>query len=151
MASVALAALAVAVLFVYHSYRQACLVLINEQSGQVLFCEPIGGDNEFALSFTHSVNQSMVTEYNKIKKGEIYLKSLRFYTFGAGMPSEVGFGQTMRYEEDGAMVIEGFARHMPRLTYNIGRTANHTLHWQGLKIPLNTLDAPGQPVLFYVK
>lgn len=149
MVGVALVALVAAIMFAY-AIKGQYLLLINEQSGRVLFCEHVTAESEFAVSFCHSVNKSPVTEYYRIENGQIYLKSLRYYTFGAGMPTEPDPGQTMRYEDDGAMIIEGFDRCMPKLIYNIGRTANHTLHWQGREIPLNTLDVPGQPVLFSV-
>lgn len=149
MASAALAALAAAVLFAC-TIKGQYLLLINEQSGQVLFCAPAARGSQFAVSFIHSVNKSPVTEYYRIEEGQIYLESLRYYTFGAGMPTEPEQEQTMRFEADGSIIIEGFDRPMPRLVYNIGRVANHTLHWQDNAIPLNTLDAPGQPVLFSV-
>ncbi|MCL1906057.1 MAG: DUF1850 domain-containing protein [Clostridiales bacterium] len=148
-ASVALAALAAAALTAY-SLKGQYLLLTNEQSGRVLFCEPAALGSEFAVSFTHSVNKSPVTEYYTIANGQILLQALRYYTFGAGMPGGPEQGQTMRFEEGGAIIIEGFKRPMPRLVYNVGRSASHTLHWQGRDIPLNTLDAPGEPILFSV-
>ena len=147
MASAIIITLTVAALFICSSKEQY-LLLTNELSGQVLFCVTADQGSEFAVSFNHSVNKSPVIEYYRIENGLIYLKSLRYYTFGAGMPTELLQGQTMRHEEDGAMVIEGFDRPIPHLVYNIGRISNHTLHWQGREIPLNTLDAPGQPILF---
>ena len=149
MASVASFTLAIAILFTC-SVKGQYLLLSNELSGQVLFCAATAPNGQFAISFIHSVNKSPVTEYYHVDNGQIYLDSLRYYTFGAGMPSELEPGQFIHYEDDGAMIIEGFDRPMFHLVYNIGRVAGHTLHWQGQDIPLNTLDAPGQPVLFSV-
>jgi len=147
--SAMLATLAAAVLLSYMIKGQY-LLLNDEQSGQVLFMAPVGPVSEFAVSFIHSVNKSPVCEYYRIKGGQIFLEAVRYYTFGAGMPTEAVEGQTMHYDQDGAIIIGGFDRPLPRLVYNIGRVSNHTLHWQGQDIPLNTLDKPGQPILFSV-
>jgi hypothetical protein len=147
MASVVIAALAIAALFIC-GIKGQYLLLINEHSGHVLFYAPAAQGSEFAVSFTHSVNKSSVTEYYRIKDGQICLEALRYYTFGAGMPTELMPGQTMRHGEEGAIIIEGFERPLAHLVYVIGYTANHTLYWQDREIPLNTLDMPGQPVLF---
>lgn len=147
MASAALAALAAVALFFLGSGQY--LLLTNEQTGAALFCAPARNGSQFAVSFTHSVNKSLVTEYYRIENGVIYLDSLRYYTFGAGMPTEPEEAQTMRFA-DGAIIIEGFNRPMPYLCYSIGRIAGHALHLREKTIPLNTLDAPGQPVLFSI-
>lgn len=149
IASAALIVLVVAVLFVYFIDGQY-LLLTAEQDGRILFCASAAQGSEFAMSFIHSVNKSPVTEYYRIENGQIFLESLHYYTFGAGMPSEPEQGQIMRFGDDGAIIIEGYNRHMTHLVYNIARAANHTLHWQGKEIPLNTLGYPGQPVLFSV-
>ena len=148
VASAVLIVLVAAALF-SATVKEEYLFLTNKQSGQVLFYAPAASGSFFAVSFIHSVNKSPVTEYYRIEKGQIYLDSLHYYTFGAGMPSQVEAGQTLSYADDGAMIIADFNRPMPNLTYNIGRMpAGQILHWQGREIPLNTLDAPGQPVLF---
>ena len=148
-AGAAIAVLAVIVFFI-HANNGYFLQLSNENTGAVLFRAGISDGESFSVSYIHSVNNSPVTEYYQIKNSEIYLTALRFETFGAGMPDGPGEGQTMRYE-DGAIIIDGFSHHIPYLCYSIGYTANHTLCLRGDQIPLDTLDEPGQLVLFSVK
>jgi len=147
-AGAVLAALAAAVSLVF-GWEGQYLLLSNDRTGKILFCAPAGDGVEFSVSYTHSVNKSPVTEYYQILDSRIYLTALRYKTFGAGMPTEPEEAQTLRYEEDD-MIIEGFARPMPYLCYSIGRIAGHALHWRGQAIRLDTLDTPGQPVLFSV-
>jgi len=144
----AIATFTAAVLFVF-AFNGRYLILSNQATGVMLFYTEISEMESFSVSYVHSVNKSPVTEYYVIEDTEIYLTAMRFSAFGAGIPEQAGEGQTMRIEEDG-MVIDGFSRHIPYLCYFIGRTANHTLWWRGGSIPLDTLDEPGQPVLFTV-
>jgi hypothetical protein len=149
LASAALFALAAAVLFVF-TYRGEYLLLSNEQTGKVLFSASVSDGETFSVSYVHSVNKSPVIEYYQIQDAEIHLTALRFCAFGAGMPTHPEEGQVMRIE-DGDMVIDGFSRHMPYVCYFIGHASDHTLRIHDREIPLNTLDEPGQPVLFSVK
>jgi len=148
-ASAALIALTAAVLFIF-AYNGKYLLLSNESTGEILFCAEVREGEQFSVSYIHSVNKSPVTEYYQVSGADIYLTALRFRAFGAGMPTKPDEGQSMRIDGDD-MVIDGFSRHMPYVCYFIGRVADHTLGWRDSEIHLDTLDEPGQPVLFSIK
>jgi hypothetical protein len=147
-AGVVLAAFAAVVLFIVN--RGQFLVLSDVKTEEVLFRAEAPEGTAFSVSFTHSVNKSPVSEHYIIKDGAVFLESLRYRAFGAGMPSEPDPGQTLRYE-DGEMVIEGYDREMPYLVYFVGRQAGHVLHLEDEDIPLNEIAEPGDGVIFEIR
>jgi len=142
---IALIAISVSLLSIV---RLPHLVLRNDHSGAVVFIERLDEGSEFAISFIHSVNISPVKEIFMIRDGQIVLTALEFYTFGAGMPTELEQEQTLTQLPDGGMRIDGFDREFSNLSYIIGYNTNHTLSLESHEIPLETLDRAGQPLLF---
>ena len=149
VASAAITALATAV-FLSFLLQSSHLILTNAHDGTALMSTRVYEGTEFSVSYTHSVNISLVTEIFRVQQGAIVLQALEFYSFGAGMPTEPEPGQTLITLPDGGMRIEGFDRTMDNLTFLIAFTANHTLHIESQEIPLQTLDFAGQPVRFEV-
>ncbi len=125
--------------------NQQLLVLSNDSSGEIRFAKPLREGEGFSVSYTHSVNKSYVEEYYQPQEGVIYLISLRYKSFGAGMATEVdtAAGQTLRYE-DGYMIIDGYVVSLPRLVYNVDRVAGFRLHYRGREIAFHDLEEPGQ-------
>lgn len=97
---------------------------------------PVLEGEEFSISFIHSVNQSLVTEFFEIRQGQITLSALEFESFGAGMPTELEPGQYLTRLPGGIMRIDGFNRSATGLHFLIGRETNHTLYVSGQSIPL---------------
>jgi hypothetical protein len=137
------------VVFALFIYEGQYLLVSNERDGSVLFYAKVSDGEQFSIAYHHSVNKSFVYEYYTVQNTQIYLTELRYTSFGAGMPTFPEEGQVMRVE-GGDIIIDGFARQIPYLCYFIGRTSDHTLHIGGESIPLDTLDTPGQPVLFSI-
>ena len=146
--SAVLTALAASALFMLPGKTQY-LILVNERSGKALYAAEASDGTEFSISFIHSVNFSPVTEHYQIIDGQIYLTALRYESFGAGMPTELTEGQKLSHEH-GQLLITGFDRMIPRLCYFISRIDGHAFQINGVSAPLNTLDEPGEPVLFAV-
>ena len=144
---IALAAVVSLSIFVRTTY----LVLTNDSSGAVLYRVRLNEGDEFSISFIHSVNISPVTEIYEIRQGEIVLTVLEFYTFGAGMPTQIEPYQTLVRLPDGGMRVEGFDRVIGNLRYIIGHTAGQTLNAANREILLTDLDEAGQTVLFAVR
>lgn len=144
-AGAALAALALIAIAALLVLNQQLLVLCNDSSGKIRFAQPLREGEQFSVSYTHSVNKSYVEEYYQPRGGVIYLLSLRYKSFGAGMASEADLsaGQTLRYE-DGFMIIDGYEAALPRLAYNVDRAAGLQLHYRGREIGFRGLDQPGQ-------
>ena len=151
LASAAIAVLAAAVCLILSFISNDYFILRNYNTEKIQFIYPSKEGMEFSVSYMHSVNKSYVEEFYQIRDQDIYLISMRYKTFGVGMPTEINFnaGETLRYE-DGFMIIEGFDRYMPYINYNVGRVANHTLHLEEKEIPLNKVDTPGEALSFEV-
>ena len=148
-ASIALIILAASVYVLISRQRQQ-LWLININTGETLHRAKAPDGTEFSITYIHSVNRSPVTEYYQIVDGQIYLRALRYASFGAGMPTELADGQILEHD-DGDMLITGYDRHIPDLCYYISRVDGHTFEIGGAAILLRTLDEPGAPISFVVK
>ena len=93
---------------------------------------------EFAIEFVHSVNQSPVKETFIIKDRMIRLHELRFYTFGAGMPSSLGEGQELSRDGD-AMLITGFNTFFREINLIVGTVSDHLFFINGEILSLRDL------------
>ena len=89
------------------SQETGVLEVSGTASGRVYGRWPLGEFGEFAIEFMHSVNQSPIRETFRIEDGMLALESVRFYSFGAGVQSDLGAGQTLSRDGD-AMIISGF-------------------------------------------
>jgi len=98
----------------------------------------LGEAAEFAIEFIHSVNQSPVQERFKAEAGLIRLDSVLFYSFGAGMQSDLAEGQTLS-REGNALVISGFSAAKQELNYIVGTVSDHLLIIQDERISLREL------------
>jgi hypothetical protein len=117
-------------------FCQSCL---NERGGQVLEIRdaetgkvygrwPLEENGEFAIEFIHSVNQSPVREFYSAENGVIRLNSVRFFSFGAGMKSDLDGGLSFSRDGD-AMVISGYTKTFKdnELNYIVGTVSDHLL------------------------
>ena len=99
-----------AALYIAHnsgSQETGVLEVRGAGSGRIYGRWPLGEFGEFAIEFIHSVNQSPVRETFRIENGMIALERVRFYSFGAGVQSDLGEGQKLSRDGD-AMIISGF-------------------------------------------
>ena len=149
VAGAALAVLA-ALIFSIALTSGTYLILENDETGEVLLRHPVYRGQQFSVDFIHSVNLSPVKEIFVVAGGEITLTAIEFETFGAGMPTELEPGQVLVRLPDGGMRIEGFDRTVGQLRYTIPRGGDITLTIGEQRIPLGSLDAPGQTVRFSV-
>ena len=102
------------------------LVIRNTNSGWLYGKWPLEEPKEFAIEFIHSVNQSPVREFFKIEGNMIRLVAVRFFSFGAGMLSDLEEGQTLSQDGD-ALIISGFKTSFKELNYIIGTVSDHLL------------------------
>jgi len=138
-----LAALAVsgAALYVVHfkdSPKTRILVIRDTVSGKTYGRWPLEEFDEFAIEFIHSVNQSPVRETYRIEDGKLWPESVRFYSFGAGMQSDLEEGQKLSRDGD-AMIISGFSSSFKELNYIIGTVSDHILYINNEIISLREL------------
>ena len=147
-----LAALAIsgAAIYVGHFKGGPVLEIRDSASGKVYGKWPVKEKSEFAVEFIHSVNQSPVRETFKIEGRTIRPFSLRFFSFGAGMPSELGEGQELSRDGD-ALVINGFSTSFKELNYIVGTVSDHLLFINGETVSLRDLCGRNGHITIRVK
>jgi hypothetical protein len=114
------------------------LVIRDSVSGRVYGQWRLEETGSFAIEFIHSVNQSPVRESFGTEGGRIRPLAVRFFSFGAGMQSDLGEGQTMSRDGD-AVVITGFTNSFEALNYIVGTVSDHLLIINGEPISLREL------------
>jgi len=102
------------------------LEIRDTETGKVLSVWPLDEHDEFAIEFIHSVNISPVRETYRIENGSIRLKSVRFYSFGAGIQFDLDENQELSRDGD-AMIISGFSSSYKELNYIVGTVSDHVL------------------------
>ena len=96
-------------------------------SGRVYGEWLLGETGEFSIEFIHSVHQSPVRETFTISEGMIRPLTVRFFSFGAGMQSNLEEGQTVVRDGD-ALVIIGFSTSFKELNLIVGTVSDHLLY-----------------------
>jgi hypothetical protein len=134
--------------FIYFILSSPCLILKNGDTGKTLAVYRIEEGSKFSITFVHSVNKSPVTDIYEIRKGEIYVVRTIYYSFGAGVQTEIEEGQTLEYGEDGSMIVSGFERPMDNLSYIVGTVSDHILEINGSSVMLRELCGRNTTVRF---
>ena len=104
--------------------------------------------DEFSVTFIHSVNKYPLTAVYEIRDHKIYVIRTIYNNFGAGVQTEIEDGQTLTYDENGEMVVSGFNKEMPYLSYIVGTVSDHTLTLHGKEISLRDLCGRNSKVEF---
>ncbi|MCL2046466.1 MAG: DUF1850 domain-containing protein [Oscillospiraceae bacterium] len=151
-ASVALIILAASLCFMeYKKYQHVQLLVLTNVSKSMFLIQARAPDGtDFSISYIHSVNKSPITEYYEIIEGEIYLKAIRFESFGAGVETELSDGQNLIVHDE-YMMITGIDRHIPVLFIYIGRSEGQIFEIYGIESILNNFGNPGELLSFQIK
>jgi hypothetical protein len=139
---------AAALLLMAWIFSTPCLILRNGDTGKVLFSHPVRDGDEFSVTFIHSVNKSPVTDVYQIRDNRIYVVRTIYYSFGAGVQTEIEQGQTLEYGTDGSMIISGFNRRIDNLSYIVGTVSDHILEIGGQTISLRKVCGRNATVRF---
>ena len=94
--------------------KAGVLEIRDTDTGKVLGKWQLNEHEEFAIEFIHSVNKSPVRETFRIENGTIQLVSARFYSYGAGIQSDLSEDQILKYEGD-VMIISGYNTSFDKL------------------------------------
>lgn len=143
-------AVCILVFFVFFIHQDQYLILENGETGEVIYAAPAADGFEFAVSFIHSVNKSDVVEGYRIEAGAIFAEWCKYSSFGAGMPTTLGDGEVLTYEE-GKMMISHMHRAVPQLSYIVGTVYDHYLFIGDNKINLCDLTPRNTKVKFLVE
>lgn len=122
--------------FIYNALLSPCLILRDGDTGKELMIYPVSDGDEFSVTFIHSVNKTPVTDVYQIRDGAIYVVRTIYYSFGAGVQTQIEAGQTLEYGADGSMTVSGFERPMDRLSYIVGTVSDHILKISGETVSL---------------
>ena len=134
--------------FIYSILSTPCLILRNGDTGKVLMAYPVSEGDEFSVTFVHSVNKSPVTDVYQIRGNDIYVVRTIYYSFGAGVQTQIEAGQTLEYGADGSMIVSGFERRMDSLSYIVGTVSDHILKIGGVSVSLRELCGRNVTVRF---
>ena len=124
-----MACLAIAAAVFFASLGGGHLVLRDGDTGAEYAKYPLELDEEFSITFIHSVNATPVTDYYSVdEEGTITLLRTEYYGFGAGVPFDLNPGEELSYsDKDGAMIISGINRVIPDYLIFVGTVSDHTL------------------------
>ena len=135
-----MACLAIAAALFCLSQNRGQLVLSSEKTGEEYARYDLKPGEEFSVSFIHSVNKTPVTDcYDADEEGNIFVRKTIYYDFGAGVPFDLNEGESLSYDEDGAMIISGIDRLIPDYIIFVGTVSDHTLSIGGEEISLRGL------------
>ena len=145
-----------AVIYVVH-FKSPALEIRDSVSGRVYGKWPLDESGEFALEFVHSVHQSPVRETfgiegRTIHKPGLWIRplSVRFFSFGAGMQSDLQEGQTLS-RDGNALLISGFNTSYRELNYIVGTVSDHLLFISGETVSLRNLCGKNAHITLRIK
>jgi hypothetical protein len=127
--------------------RQLCIS--DAVSGKIYARRPVQNGSEFEIEFIHSVNNSPVTDIFRVEKNQLRPVAAKFFSYGAGMPSDLEPGQTLSREGD-ALVITGFSQSYRELNYIVGTVSDHILTIKNEKISLRDLCGKNARIRIYI-
>lgn len=123
----------------------------NGKTGEIVYIDKIENMGEFAVSFKHSVNRTLVNEFIRIQRDRFVVYKTTFYSYGAGMPEyDINSKQTTTIS-DGIVHIENIDRKLDSFTYMVGTYADHTLSFKDKTIKLSDIVEPQKPANFRIR
>lgn len=117
------------------------LCLYEGYSEDRLATYPLDQEQEFSLSFIHSVSLTPVTDIYRVSPTGIHQIAEIFETHGAGLPSFAGdIGATGWQHQDGRFILK-MDRRFDRIQLRIQREYDNQLHIAGQDVVLADLNA----------
>lgn len=145
VAGVLLAAVAVVLLF-----HPDVLIVRNSENRYICGAYPCSEGSEFTVEFVHSVNLSPVIDTFRAQDGKIRAVSAKFYSFGAGMQTELNPGESFDFTDDGGMIISGLSREYESLSYIVGTVFDYHLTIGEERVNLRELCGRNAHVELYI-
>ncbi len=153
----AAAAIVTAALFIsagaallFHFPAPDTLVVRDAETGRVYARYDCPDGTQFQIDFIHSVNKSPVIDVFEAEDGIIRVVEARYYTFGAGMPTEADQPTwEFSYADDGAIVITGITYTYDSLNYIVGTVYDHYLTIHGERVNLRELCGRNTKIEIY--
>lgn len=149
LVGVVLSGALVSILYVLYPSR-TILEIAGAQTGRAIWCAEMAEDEEFVLSFVHSVNRRPVYETLRAAGDHLIIVKSRFDAFGAGMPETSTQDGKLAVGPDGWLEWT-VNRPVPEVVVRVGRVANHSLRVKGRETALADLAEPGTPLALRVR
>lgn len=128
------------------------LYLYDDEKNILLNSYEFGDDKIFSIEFIHSVNKSPIIDfYTYNNANEIENFKTMYYNFGAGVETELEGNETLRYGENGEMIIENINKKFKSLSFIVGTVYNHILTINDKKYNLNELYGKNRHIKFVIK
>ncbi|MBM7578264.1 DUF1850 domain-containing protein [Jeotgalibacillus terrae] len=107
------------------------ITFYHQQTGELLSYIPVTNQNDFQLSYTHSIHRSEVIDYYEItKENEIRQVALEFEDTAIGMPSNALYEGEEFVEENGKYRIENMNRLFPEINLHTSQVVvSHVFHY----------------------
>ena len=87
------------------------LVIEDKNTGERYATFRLPKNATFSIEFIHSVNKTPVRDFYEVRgSGDIYVVETHYYSFGAGVQTELNPGETLEYGDDGSMQIKKHKR-----------------------------------------
>ena len=128
-----------------------CLTVRDRDTGALYARYPMGENERFSVGFKHSVNLSPVIDVYEICDRRIYVEETVYYHFGAGVQTELNPGETLRYGEDGSMIVGNIHQDRTGVCYIVGTIYDHVLTVDGEEISLTDLCGRNTAIRFDVE
>ncbi len=126
------------------------LIVNNTKTGNYITAFPVKDNDEFVISFIHSINKRPVYEYIKIAGKQLNIYKARYDAFGAGMPETSTDGLHLAMKEHGVLELTNINRIKNDISIFVGTVAEHVIEINGSRISLDTLAKPGESLTFKV-
>ena len=128
------------------------LILINDKTHKKIASYSFKNNNLFSIEFIHSVNKNKIIEFYKFdnKKNIILYKTI-YYSFGAGVETELENDEILTYGDDGSMIISNINKKIDDLVYIVGTVYSHILKINNEEIVLDKIFGKNTHIKFIIK
>lgn len=127
------------------------LVIVDGESGNILYIKSFLLEKEFMISYIHSIHLTQIEELYMINDCNIILNEVHYDTYSVGMPSELSEGEVFEIK-DGMFIISNMNRVFSSFDQRVGQViSDHTLIIGNNKIKLDKITSPGSWIRFEVR
>ena len=105
------------------------LTLRGGENGETCVRYRLDEGDWFCVGFIHSVHKNPLIDCYQIQEHKIYVEQTYYYSFGAGVQSQLNEGESMTLGEDGSIVVSNIHKDFETipLQYIVGSRSDHTL------------------------
>ena len=140
-----------AILFCKKNDKQK-LYLYNDKNNKLLDIYTFDNKKEFSIEFIHSVNKSPVIDfYTCDNKNNIIILKTTYYSFGAGVQTELNDNEIIEYGNNGEMTVNNINKTISPLIYIVGTVSHHTMHINNENIILDDKYGKNTHIRFEIK